>query len=94
MNQQLAQARIENAQLRLRTHRGLRVNQAALRVVDGVTGVYVVSGITAKFRPVDILYSDTDFAICAYDAANTNSLVQYDEVIVRGGDLYDGKIIR
>jgi hypothetical protein len=94
MNQQLAEARKENAQLRLKTYHGLRINQSALRVVDGVTGVYVVNGISAEFKPVDILYSDTGFVICAYDASDTSGLVQYDEVIVGGGDLYDGKVVR
>lgn len=94
MNAQVAAARHEQAELRVNTYQGLRVNQSALRVVDGITGVYVVSGITAAFKPVDILYSDAGFAICAYDAANNNGLKLYDEVITEGSDLYDGKIIR
>ncbi len=94
MNSDIAKARIEKIQLRLNTYHGLRVNQSALRVVDGITGVYVAEGIAAKFKPVEILYSDAGFAICAYDTANSGGLKQYDEVIVKGGDLYDGKIIR
>ncbi len=94
MNEKIAQARNESIQLRMKTYRGLRINQSALRVVDGITGVYVVDGICAAFRPVEILYSDHGMAICSYDSTKPNSLKQYDEVIVGGGDLYDGKIIR
>ena len=94
MNSEIAKARNEKIQLRMHTYHGMRINQSALRVVDGITGVYVVDGISAKFKPVNIIYSDTGFAICAYDTTNSNALKQYDEVIVRGGDLYDGKIIR
>lgn len=94
MNEQIADARLENAFLRTNTYNGLRVSASALRVVDGITGVYVVDGIAAAFKPVDILYSDADFAICKNDTANANRLKQYDEVILGGSDLYDGKIIR
>ena len=94
LNSKIANARIEDVQLRINTYQGLRVNQSALRVVDGITGVYVVDGISAAFKPVDIAYSDTDFVICKYDPSHTQGLKQYDEVIVNGGDLYDGKVIR
>lgn len=93
-NEKIANARIEEVQLRMNTYQGLRVNQSAVRIVDGITGVYVVDGIAATFKPIDIMYSDTDFVICKYDASHTKGLKQYDEVIVGGGDLYDGKIIR
>ncbi len=94
MDGEVAKARVEKIQLRMKTYHGMRINQSAMRVVDGITGVYVVDGISAVFKPVEIIYSDTGFAICAYDASNTDALKQYDEVIIRGGDLYDGKIIR
>lgn len=94
MDGEVAKARVEKIQLRMNTYHGMRINQSAMRVVDGITGVYVVDGISAVFKPVEIIYSDTGFAICAYDTSNTDALKQYDEVIIRGGDLYDGKIIR
>ena len=94
MDGEVAKARVEKIQLRMNTYHGMRINQSAMRVVDGITGVYVVDGISAVFKPVEIIYSDSGFAICAYDTSNTDALKQYDEVIIRGGDLYDGKIIR
>ncbi len=94
MNDEIATARKENFELRTNSHQGLRINQAALRVVDGITGVYVVDGISASFKPVEILYSDNDFVICKYDPQKTSGIKQYDEVIIEGIDLYDGKVIR
>ncbi|MBR4867533.1 MAG: hypothetical protein IKU10_00100, partial [Clostridia bacterium] len=44
MNSEIAKARNEKIQLRMNTYHGLRVNQSAIRVVDGITGVYVVDG--------------------------------------------------
>ena len=87
-------ARRETIQIRLKEYTGLRVASSAVRVVDGVRGVYVLSGIAAKFKPVNILYSNANFTICETDTTKSSSLKLYDEVIVEGKDLYDGKMVK
>ncbi len=72
---------------------GLRVNSKALRVVDGTTGVYIVSGLESRFVAANILYSNDDYAICEINNSDSSRLRLYDEVIVKGKNLYDGKII-
>lgn len=94
VNPEILGARKVDAQLRTNTYRGLRVRSDALRVVDGITGVYVVDGIAATFKPVELLYSDSGVAICKYDTTKSNYLKIYDEVIVEGSGIYDGKVIR
>lgn len=91
---ELFSARQETIQIRLKEYAGLRVASSAVRVVDGVRGVYVLSGITAKFKPINILYSNSNFTICETDATGSNALKLYDEVIVEGKDLYDGKVVK
>lgn len=74
---------------------GLRVSNRAIRVVDGKTGVYVISGMQAKFVEVKILHSASGYTICEANTENDkDSLRLYDEVIEKGRNLYDGKIIR
>ncbi|MBR6572338.1 MAG: hypothetical protein IKK77_01290 [Clostridia bacterium] len=72
---------------------GLKVDSKALRVVDGKTGVYIVSGLEAKFVEANILYSNDSYAICELNNSDSSKLRLYDEVIVKGKNLYDGKII-
>ena len=72
---------------------GLKVDSKALRVVDGKTGVYIVSGLEAKFVEANILYSNDSYAICELNNGDSSKLRLYDEVIVKGKNLYDGKII-
>lgn len=72
---------------------GLKVDSKALRVVDGKTGVYIVSGLEAKFVEANILYSNDSYAICEINNSDSSKLRLYDEVIVKGKNLYDGKII-
>ena len=84
----------------MKNYSGFRVSSKALRVVKtntpegekAVTGVYVVNGVTAKFVPVNIIYSYDGYALCEKVSADGN-LRLYDEVIVKGKNIYDGKII-
>ena len=75
-----------------REYSGLKVPKKALRVVDGQKGVYIVKGMQAKFVPVEILYSTDNMMICNKLDAD-GQLRLYDQVIVKGRNLYDGKII-
>ncbi len=94
INPEILGVRKVEAQLRTNTYKGLRIRSDALRVVDGITGVYVVDGISASFKPVELLYSDSGIAICKYDTTKSKYLKIYDEVIVEGSGIYDGKVIR
>ncbi len=76
---------------------GLRVNKEAMRMVDGVQGVYVVLGNTVRFRQTQIIYTSDDYYLVrqakSTDEDYAVSLMMYDKVITGGKNLYDGKII-
>ncbi len=73
---------------------GLKVSKGALRVNDNQTGVYVVSGMEIKFVTAKVLYQTQDFVICEKADTNQNTQLRlYDKVVVKGKNLYDGKII-
>ncbi len=77
-------------------YEGLKVKKSALRVVDGERGVFVVSGMELKFVKVSVLYSkdETDYAICEKSADIDKTVLRlYDKVVIKGKNLYDGKII-
>ncbi len=61
---------------------GLKVPTAALRVVDGETGVYTVSDGLVKFKKINILYKDGKYAIAEENNSALGGLLLYDEVIV------------
>ncbi len=92
MNSELASMRSGPMTVVSREYSGLKVPKKALRVVDGVKGVYIVKGMQAKFVPVDILYSTDNMMICK-KSDEDGMLRLYDQVIVKGRSLYDGKII-
>ena len=93
MKSELATMRTANVKLIKNEVNGIKVSSKAIRVKDGVTGVYVVSGLEAKFVTVDILYSEEDYKICELNTSKSSKLRLYDRIIVKGKNLYDGKII-
>ena len=94
MNSELANVRNVSVTVVNKEYSGLKVPRKALRVVDGKTGVYVVSGLNAKFVEINVIYTSEDYILCEQVTENTSSVLRlYDEVIVKGKNLYDGKII-
>lgn len=93
MSSELATMRSGAISIIKNEYSGLKVDSKAIRVVDGKTGVYIVSGLEAKFVEANILYSNDSYAICELNNSDSSKLRLYDEVIVKGKNLYDGKII-
>ncbi len=93
MNGDLAVMRTIPITVVMGEYEGLRVSNKAVRIVDGKTGVYVISGMQAKFVEINIIHSTSSYTLCKADN-NKGGLRLYDEVIEKGKNLYDGKIIR
>lgn len=98
MNTQYAGLRKEQIRLVLENFTGYQINNKAIREVDGEKGVYIVSGNIVKFKKIDIAYSDSQYSVCVTPKNENGAYLDgyvslYDEVIVEGTDLYDGKIL-
>lgn len=94
MNAELATMRTGAMTVINGEYEGLKVDKGALRVNENQTGVYIVSGMELKFVTVKVLYQNEDYVICEKaDASQNTELRLYDKVVVKGKNLYDGKII-
>lgn len=93
MNSELASMRTGPMTVVKKEYSGLKVLRSALRVVDSKRGVYVLTGMQVKFVEVNVLFTDGDYMICEKQTSDDTVLRLYDEVIVKGKNLYDGKII-
>ena len=63
-----------------------------------VKGVYVKYGKQLAFKEIDIIFSADDYVICNINADKSklfseNTIKEYDEIVVKGRDLYDGKFV-
>lgn len=93
MDENIANLRLEDAKLVIKEYTGYRIDNKAIRIVDGKQGVFVIVGNIVKFRKINIIYSADDFSIVKNTENESGHLKLYDEVIVEGTDLYDGKIV-
>ena len=106
MNEEVSELRNETAQIYISEYNGYKVDNSAIREVDGRTGVYVIKANSAKFKYVYIIYSDDKYSIVSdpppvkneqgeyVEQSNANYLDLYDQYIIGGVDLYDGKYLK
>ncbi len=93
MNDTLADLRIEDIQIITEEYSGYKISNSAIRTVDGVKGVYVVRGNLLGFRKIHIVHSEETFTIVDNPDGESDYIRQYDQVVTKGVELYDNKLI-
>lgn len=89
--------RSQPVELVVQSYSGYKIPVSAVRIRDGEQGVYILQGSVVKYRQVEVLFESDGYFIAepkdVYDETQTNRLGLYDLIIIKGRDLYDGKII-
>ena len=88
--------RRQSIQIVVNTYHGYKVPLAAVRIQDGVQGVYILEGYVVKFRRIEPLQEIEGYFICRENSGSSDDadlLALYDRIIVSGKNLYVGKII-
>ncbi|MBQ8783823.1 MAG: hypothetical protein IJZ57_08650 [Clostridia bacterium] len=94
MNEELANMRIETVEIVEQAYDGYKIPSKAIRFdEENNSGVYVLRGKIISFIEVEILYTDEDYVIVSASKSKGKGLTLYDDVITKGRDLYDGKVI-
>lgn len=86
-----------SAELLTESSSGIKIPSAALRVIDGKQGVYVVRLGVARFVPIELIYNNKEWAIISRPDKLEDgelSLEIYDEVIVDTKGIEEGKVVR
>ena len=82
----------QTARLDLNSYTGLRISKDAVHIVNDVNGVYVRSGRLIEFRPIVKLYENENYILVPNGGNKESKLKLYDEVVVRGRGLRDGRL--
>ena len=90
---ELLMVRNPSAQIDFISYTGLKVPAGAKRYEGQQVGVYVLDGDVIRFKTVNIIYENSEFILCGTNTDLERPLKIYDQVIVEGTDLYDGKTI-
>ena len=91
MSSELSSLRTPSVSVVLHSYDGLRVSDKAIRVNDGKKGVYTSNGTSIEFVPVKVLYTGNGYVVCERADPMKKGLHIYDDVVVKGKNLYDGK---
>lgn len=92
MNSEIASLRVEDIKIRVNSHKGIKMPLEAVHIKDGEKGVYALVSSVVEWRKADVLYTGEDYVILSYDPKLENGIKLYDEIIIRGRDLHDGKV--
>lgn len=90
--------RMQPVEVVRKSYSGYKVPASAVRIIDGVKGVFILTGRTVYFRQIETVYEANGYCIVkTRDTENDpdyyKKLALYDHVITAGKDLYDGKMI-
>ena len=86
--------RQQSADVVFNSYQGLRVPKDAVRVSEsGQTGVYILEGAPARWKPITILHDNGESYVVELDKTSTANLWPGDEVIIHSQNLYDGKVV-
>ena len=92
--QNAVSARSETADLVFADRSGLRVPKTAIYADENSTsGVYVLEGAEAKWKPITILYDNGDSFIVELDKSSTDNLWPEDEIILTTEEIFNGKVM-
>ena len=93
MDKNISSMRLEDIEIRVKGYTGIKVNKSAVHDKEGEKGVYALVSNIAKWRRADILYTGDDYVILSYDDPDINNGIKlYDKIIIRGRDVYDGRV--
>ena len=95
VNAEILSFGVETAQIDLKTYEGIRIDKAALHIVGGQRGVYVKYGNLQRFLKITTLYEDENYILIPDNGklGTDNEVRLYDEIIVQGTNLQDGKLL-
>ncbi len=101
MNETYANMRTENIELVFREFTGYKVNSSSIHREkdeknEDIDVVYILRGDIMNARKIEIIYDAGDYVVVSEDTEAKNGfrpIKRYDEVIVKGRNLSDGKSI-
>lgn len=92
MSAPISNIRTQDIIIKTKTYSGIRVPKNAIHVIDGKQGVYIKINNIVHFRLLDIIYETETFVLSAPGTSGGDTLRVYDDIVIDGKDLHDGKV--
>ena len=92
MNSEIASLRLADIEIRVNSYTGIKLPAEAVHVNNGEKGVYALVASVVKWRKADILYTTDDYVVLSYTPEEDGGIKLYDQIVVQGKELHDGKV--
>lgn len=95
MDESFSGLRFENAEVRFSAYNGIRISRSAMHINgEGERGVYIKFGSMVLFRRIEPIFETEAYILVPLEPdGEVNQVKLYDEIIVEGTDLFDGKLL-
>ena len=94
MNDELATLRKVTGKIITGSYKGIKIKKDAIRFDEkGNEGVYIKEGNLIKFNVIDEVYSNDNYVIAADNTGVPGKLARYDEIVIAGKELSNGKVL-
>lgn len=102
INAETVNLRVETAQISFARYEGVCIPQSAVHIVtdeEGTQrrGVYIKYGNVVEFKQIDPIFENEEYVIVPAKTKigtdENNEVLLYDEIIISGKDLYEGKLL-
>lgn len=94
INDQILAMRHTDIDVKLITYSGLKVSRSAIRYNElNEPGVFVKKGQQVWFKKIDSIYEEVGFVLSKPNYKD-DYLAIYDEIVIEGKDLYEGKPVK
>ncbi len=93
MDASLSSLRVFDIEIRLGEYTGIMVPTEAVHVnEEGQRGVYVLLSSVETWRDVEVKFTGDGYSVLSYSNETENGIKLYDEIIISGKDLEEGKV--
>lgn len=93
INPDLASLRVEDVEIRYKSYKGIKMPMEAVHFDEnGKKGVYALVSSQIRFRSAEVIYSEDDWVLLSYHMDEKGTIRLYDQIILRGKDLEDGRV--
>ncbi len=93
LSAEFVEKRVAQLRLILDNYKGIRIPSVAINFLNGERGVYIKSGDEIAFKKINVIKYDDDFVLVEDTTALIGYISLYDNIVVSGVDLYEGKIV-
>lgn len=93
MDESSAAKRIVDCEILFHQYKGIKIPRSALHIVDENLGVYVKFAKLVQFKKIKPIFEDANYVILPLEADENNEVLLFDDIIVKGVNLYNGKYL-